>query len=67
MNPGYQQLFPNRLLRGLPVLQALPEIASQPIYAILKNVYETGETYEGKRVQRFADKGSAKTDTKEQP
>jgi PAS domain S-box-containing protein len=48
VNPGYQQLFPNRLLRGLPVLEALPEIANQPIYAILRNVYQTGETYEGR-------------------
>jgi PAS domain S-box-containing protein len=48
VNPGYQQLFPNRLLRGLPVLEALPEIANQPIYAILTNVYRTGETYEGR-------------------
>ncbi|GAB3539227.1 hypothetical protein GCM10027443_35490 [Pontibacter brevis] len=51
INPGYQQLFPGRHLLGKPVLEALPEILDQPIYTILKNVYETGETFHGKEIK----------------
>jgi len=51
VNPGYQQLFPGRPLLGLPILEALPEISSQPIWTILKNVYQTGESYIGSEVR----------------
>jgi signal transduction histidine kinase len=33
---------------GKNLLDALPEMATQPFYQILKNVYTTGKTYEGK-------------------
>ena len=58
VNPGYQQLFSGRQLQGLPVLQALPEIASQPIYTILKNVYKTGEPYIGNEVRLLLSRSS---------
>jgi len=51
VNPLYQQLFPGRELLGKPLLTVVPEIADQPIMAILKRVYETGETYEGKELK----------------
>ncbi|MBC7920918.1 MAG: PAS domain-containing protein [Ferruginibacter sp.] len=50
INPGYQQLLPERNLLGKPLLEALPEIAGQPIQTILENVYQTGETFEGKEI-----------------
>ncbi|WPU93068.1 PAS domain-containing protein [Mucilaginibacter sabulilitoris] len=50
VNPPYQQLFPGRKLTGKPLMDALPELRSQLIGDILKNVYETGETYEGKEL-----------------
>jgi signal transduction histidine kinase len=45
VNPTYQQIFPGRQLLGLPLLVALPELASSPIPALLQHVYRTGETY----------------------
>jgi PAS domain S-box-containing protein len=33
---------------GKPLLEAIPEIKDQRVYKILKEVYRTGETYEGK-------------------
>ncbi len=50
INAGYQKLFPGRKLLGLPLFEALPELKDQPIAAIIRNVYETGETFEGKEV-----------------
>ena len=50
VNPGYQQLFPGRSLLGLPLLQALPELAGQPLLDILHQVYDTGVSFEGKEV-----------------
>jgi PAS domain S-box-containing protein len=47
VNSGYQQLFPGRELLGKPVLEAIPEIRDQPIWNILQQVYQTGETYQG--------------------
>jgi two-component system sensor histidine kinase VicK len=47
LNPLYQQLFPGRELLGKPLFEAIPEIKGQPIAAILKEVYDTGITYEG--------------------
>jgi signal transduction histidine kinase len=48
VNPGYQQMFPERKLLGKPLLEALPELAGQPMWTVLQNVYQTGETFEGK-------------------
>ncbi len=45
---AYQQLFPGRQLTGLPLFEALAELKGQPIERVLRKVYQTGETYEGK-------------------
>ena len=45
VNPRCQQLFQQRHLRGLPVREALPELAGQGIVEQLDHVYATGETY----------------------
>jgi PAS domain S-box-containing protein len=50
VNPPYQQLFPGRKLTGKPLLEALPELKDQVISDILKNVYKTGNTFEGKEL-----------------
>jgi len=49
-NPPYQKLFPGRKLIGRPLLEALPELKDQLIWDILKNVYQTGNTFEGKEL-----------------
>jgi PAS domain S-box-containing protein len=46
VNPAYQQLFPGRLLQGRPLLEALPELADQPAWHTLRQVYTTGQTHE---------------------
>jgi signal transduction histidine kinase len=46
VNPGYQQLFPDRELLGKPILEALPEIADNAVYRTFREVYETGNTHE---------------------
>ena len=46
VNPGYQALFPERRLLGLPLLQALPEIAGHEVHRTFRRVYETGRTHE---------------------
>ncbi len=43
VNPRYQQLFPTRPVLGLPIRQALPELASKGIFERLDQVYQTGE------------------------
>ncbi len=49
-NPAYQALFPGRALRGLTVLEALPETGPQGFVALLDQVYQTGETFVGTEV-----------------
>ncbi len=46
VNSAYQSLFAGRQLVGLPVAQALPEVAAQGITRLLDKVYETGETFQ---------------------
>ncbi len=46
VNPSYQQLFAGRALLGRPMLEALPELADQPVWHALRRVYETGETHQ---------------------
>ncbi len=46
VNPGYQQLFPDRHLLGKPILEVLPEIANNEVYHTFRQVYETGITHE---------------------
>lgn len=50
VNPPYQQLFPGRKLVGKPMLEALPELKDQLIVDVLKNVYATGNTFEGREL-----------------
>ena len=50
VNSAYQRLFPGRHLLGKPLLAALPELADQAIPGILRQVYETGETFEGREL-----------------
>ena len=50
VNPLYQQLFPGRVLLGKALLDAIPEIVGEPIMDIIKRVYETGQTFEGKEL-----------------
>ncbi|PSR56866.1 hypothetical protein AHMF7605_26885 [Adhaeribacter arboris] len=46
VNPSYQKMFPGRQLLGKPLLKALPELANQPAWHSLQQVYNTGETHE---------------------
>lgn len=46
VNPGYQQLLPDRELMGKPILEVLPEIADNAVYRTFREVYETGNTHE---------------------
>ena len=50
VNPGYQAMFPGRELLGKRLVDALPEVADQPLMDILHRVYDTGETFEGREV-----------------
>lgn len=50
VNPGYQAMFPDRELLGKRLVDALPEIAEQPLMAILHRVYDTGEPFEAHAV-----------------
>jgi signal transduction histidine kinase len=45
VNPAYQQIFPGRELLGKPLLEALPEIEGTPIFDIIYEVYQSGETF----------------------
>jgi len=45
VNPRYQQLFCDRLLRGLPIGVALPELRGQGIIEKLDHVYRTGTAH----------------------
>ncbi|MES2456323.1 MAG: ATP-binding protein [Bacteroidota bacterium] len=47
INPIYQRIFPGRLLMGKTLINAVPELRGQPIIDVLKNVYTSGQTYEG--------------------
>lgn len=41
---------------GLPVIEALPEIANQEFPGVLKSVFETGETIKGNKVKALLEK-----------
>lgn len=53
LNPAYQQLFPDRILLGRPILQAVPELELQNTLQSFRHVYLTGETYKGNEEQRL--------------
>jgi signal transduction histidine kinase len=50
LNAEYEALFPDRELKGKPILEALPELITGPGAALLRQVYETGVTFEGREV-----------------
>jgi signal transduction histidine kinase/CRISPR/Cas system-associated endoribonuclease Cas2 len=50
VNPGYQAMFPGRHLLGKRLIDALPEVADQPLMAILHHVYDTGEPFQQSEV-----------------
>ncbi|GAA4048143.1 hypothetical protein GCM10022409_38170 [Hymenobacter glaciei] len=45
VNPAYQRIFPGRGLLGRALLDALPEVRDSPVPDLLRQVYESGETY----------------------
>ncbi len=45
VNPPYQALVGNRPLLGKPIDEAMPELNGQPIFSLLDNVYNTGESF----------------------
>ena len=50
VNAAYTKLLGARPLVGLPVREAVPEIAGQGFFEILDHVYATGEPYVGREV-----------------
>jgi signal transduction histidine kinase len=50
VNPGYRAMFPGRALLGKRLVDALPEVADQPLMAILHRVYDTGEPFQESEV-----------------
>lgn len=51
INPIYHQHFGYRDLIGKPLAEALPELRDHPIVDELRKVYQTGITYEGKKIR----------------
>jgi PAS domain S-box-containing protein len=45
VNPAYQALVGQRPLVGKPIAEAMPELAGQPVFDLLDQVYQTGETF----------------------
>lgn len=60
-NPRYSSIAGNRILTGLTVRQAFPELEGQGIYELLDRVYATGEPFVGNEVplqfDRHGDEG----------
>ncbi|GAB2771085.1 PAS domain S-box-containing protein [Hymenobacter luteus] len=56
VNPQYQQLVGERLLLGLPLRQAWPELEGQPFYDLLESVYQTGKTVYGTEQVAYLDR-----------
>ena len=50
VNAAYQSLFPGRQLVGLPIVEALPEVAEQGFVELLDQVYATGTPYQANEV-----------------
>jgi PAS fold len=50
-NPAYHQLIGHRDVVGLPVREAVPEVAGQGLFELLDNVFTTGEPFVGKDVK----------------
>ncbi|HEY5610764.1 MAG TPA: ATP-binding protein, partial [Thermoanaerobaculia bacterium] len=56
VNPHYAKLFPNRVLLGKPVRQALPELEGQGYFELLDRVYSTGEPCAGREASVMLDR-----------
>lgn len=56
-NASYDALIQNRAVHGLPLREALPEVAAQGFIALLDSVYETGVAYHGENLQVMLDRG----------
>jgi PAS domain-containing protein len=54
-NQLFRRLFSDRTLLGLPLTEALPELADQPFFARLAEVYRTGTTCYGAEALAFRD------------
>ena len=77
VNNTYQSIYPGRQLLGRPLLEVIPELADSPFPAILKKVYDTGESYisheglaqlkdkEGKATERYFDTTFSRIDYKD--
>ena len=50
VNPDYQAMFPGQQLLGKRLLEVFPEVAYQPLLAILHRVYDTGEPFQESEV-----------------
>ena len=50
VNPSYQAMFPGRELLGKRLVDALPEVADQPLMQILHRVYDTGEPFTAREI-----------------
>ncbi|RYD75234.1 MAG: PAS domain S-box protein [Sphingobacteriales bacterium] len=50
VNPIYQAVFPDRVLTGKTVSEAIPETVEQGFIDLLDNVYKTGESFIGKEI-----------------
>jgi signal transduction histidine kinase len=50
VNPSYQRMFYGRELLGKRLVDALPEVADQPLMDILHAVYDTGVPFENREV-----------------
>ena len=50
VNPEYQEIFGERKLVGLPILEALPELKGQGFAELLQAVLETGVPYVGREM-----------------
>ena len=47
VNDAYRQLVGHRDIEGMPVREALPEVAGQGFFELLDNVYRSGEPFVG--------------------
>ena len=56
-NPPYRRLVGGREIEGLPVRQALPEVAGQGLFELLDTVYRTGEPVSGSEMPVALDRG----------
>ncbi|MFN3431124.1 MAG: PAS domain-containing protein, partial [Candidatus Sericytochromatia bacterium] len=55
-NPIYNQVLGNRPLVGLPIREALPEVAGQGFFELLDGVYQTGEPFLGNEMPIMIDR-----------